>query len=121
MVDLQGKEILRTSPKLIVLMDNVSISLFKRYQNTLKNKRESIPSVSLLGVTVEEAIKELSNSTGISYEIPIVSSIIQFRQVFPLRKIDKVGVVHREFMQEYVSKNKMFCATEKITIINILF
>lgn len=111
-------EIERVNPKLVVLMDNYSITLFKEYQNEVETRSEIIPSISLLAVTIEDAIKGIPNSTGISYEIPIVSSIIQFRKAFPEHSIEKIGVVHREFMRNYVDKNRVFCSTEHIDVVN---
>lgn len=113
-----SKEINEKKPKIIILMDNISISLYKKYQSSLPQGSEYIPSISLMGVMIDEAIDGLKNATGISYEIPIVTSTVSLRSVLktPMKKI---GVIHRDFLKEFMEQNKQFCKKEGIEIIDV--
>ena len=77
-----------------------------------------LPSVSLMGVLVANAIDGLSNATGISYEVPAITSVLSLRTVI-CRQIGTVGVVHREFLENFIEINKAFCKKEKIDLISI--
>jgi hypothetical protein len=109
-------KIRKISPKLVVLMDNTSINLFKEYQDNLGDTAACIPSISAMGVLIKRMIKEIRNSSGIEYEIPIVTAAINMRELLniPLRKI---GVVHRDFMHDFIMKNREYCRQEDIEIV----
>lgn len=111
-------EIASVHPKTIVLMDNSAITLFKKYQAGLKEGEAIIPSVSIMGVFIKDAIGEIKNASGISYEIPIVTSIVNLRSVLG-SSMKKVGVIHREFLKDFIEKNRAFCKMEGIEIIDI--
>jgi hypothetical protein len=111
-------EINTVNPRLVVLMDNTSIALFKRYQQGLKENDPLIPSVSIMGVLVGDAIASLKNAAGISYEIPIVTSIVSLRSIIK-SPMKKVGILHREYLTEFLKLNKKFCEMEGIEIIDI--
>lgn len=102
-------------PNIVVLMDNLSIKLFKKYQNTLPDDAKIIPSVSLMGVLIDESIKDLKNATGILYEIPIVTSAVNLRSLLNT-PIKKFGVLHRGYLENYIEKNKKFCKNEGVDI-----
>ncbi|MBN1576563.1 MAG: hypothetical protein JW913_08425 [Chitinispirillaceae bacterium] len=104
-------------PKLVVLMDNAAIALFRKYQSTLPETATMIPSIAIMGVMIKEAIADLKNACGISYEVPIVTSVVSLRSVLGI-PIKKVGVVHREFLMDFVEKNSQFCKREGIEIVN---
>ncbi len=106
-------------PKMAVLLDNASIYLFKEYQKNLPANSKYIPSISLMAVGIDNAIKGIKNAKGIAYEIPIVTSSIYLRSI--LRSpIKKIGIIHRQFLQDFIDKNRIFCRKEQIEIINIL-
>jgi len=105
-------------PKLVVLMDNTSIGLFKRYQQGLKENDPMVPSVAIMGVLIGDAIANLKNASGISYEIPIVTSIVSLRYILK-SPMKKVGIIRREFLKEFLEQNRKFCEMEGIEIIDI--
>lgn len=117
-VDEIKLEIDATNPKLVVLMDNTSITLFKKYQSALKDGETVLPSLSIMGVFIADAIKEIKNATGISYEIPIVTSVVSLRSVLDV-PVKKVGVIHREFLDRFLTQNKKFCMMEGIEIVEV--
>ncbi|HEX2957662.1 MAG TPA: hypothetical protein VHO70_12580, partial [Chitinispirillaceae bacterium] len=93
-------------------------TLYKKYQAGLKEGEIAIPSISLMGVFIKDAISDIRNACGISYEIPIVTSIVNLRAVLG-SSMKKVGVIHREFLNDFITKNKEFCKMEGIEIVDI--
>ncbi len=104
------------SPKIVVLMDNKSISLYKKYQSG-RTGPPYIPSVSIMGLFMDSAIKGLKNATGIYYEIPVVTSIINLRNVLDV-PLEKVGIIHREFMKNFIIRNREYCLKEDVDLIS---
>lgn len=111
--------IARYSPKMVVLMDNKAINIFKEYQWNLPDSAVVIPSISLMAVMIEKAIEGMKNAVGISYEIPIVTSAVNLRAVVkkPMRKI---GVIYREFMSDFVCRNAEYCRKEGIELVPVV-
>jgi hypothetical protein len=109
------KEVL---PKIVVLMDNISINLYKRYQKGLPQSEFIVPSVAVMASFMDIAIKDLKNATGIFYEVPLVTSIVNIRAILSSNSFGKVGVVHREFMRPAISLNKKYCKKEDVELIS---
>ncbi|MCP4348212.1 MAG: hypothetical protein GY795_22145 [Desulfobacterales bacterium] len=104
-------------PRTVVLMDNISISLYQKYQRQLPNSADIVPSVSLMASFIDFAVKGLKSGTGILYEVPIVTSVVNLRSVLTSDSFDKVGVVHRDFMRQHIKTNMKYCKKEGIKLI----
>ncbi len=102
-------------PNVVVLMDNKSINLYKTYQSGLAEGAAVIPSVSIMGVLIDKSLEGLKNSTGILYEIPIVSSAVNLRSLIG-KPINKIGVVHRAYLADYLKTNNVFLKNEGIEL-----
>jgi hypothetical protein len=102
------------SPKLVVLMDNISISLYKKYQ---ANSGNTVPSVSLMASFTDIAIEGIKNAAGIFYEVPVVTSIVNLRSVMPAVKFRTVGAVYRKFMDPLITINGSYCQKEQIELV----
>ncbi len=113
-IDYEMKSI---GPRLVVLMDNISITKYLEYQKKLSSPPH-VPSVSILASFMDFSIKDLKNATGIFYEVPIVTSVVSLRAVLPSTPFDKIGVVHREFMDYSIGINKKYCLKEGIDIVS---
>lgn len=103
----------QVKPKLIVLMDNRTINLYRKYQGSLADSAAVTPSISLMAAFLEKEIMGLTAAAGISYEIPIVTSALNLRTIIK-RPIPKVGVVHREFLRNFIAENTGYCKREGI-------
>lgn len=114
--EILSNKIREIEPKLIVLMDNNAIELFKRCQPTLTGVNRDIPVIACLGVDIEQAVKGIDNSMAISYEIPIVTAMVNLRSLID-SPMKRVGIVHREFMTEFIRQNRKYCELESIDII----
>lgn len=105
----------KVNPRLIVLMDNRIINLYRRYQATRPDTEAVTPSISLMAASVEREIAGLKAAAGISYEIPILTSALNLRSVIN-RPIPRIGIVHREFLRDFVAKNSGYCRKEGIDL-----
>jgi ABC-type uncharacterized transport system substrate-binding protein len=114
------KEIARkmatVSPKLVILMDNVSIVLYRNYQNSLPDPSRVPPSVSLMASFTDLAIQDLKNASGIFYEAPLVTSLVGLRAILASHSFEKVGTVYRPFMADSVRRNRTYCEKEGIEL-----
>lgn len=109
------RKIEETSPKAVILMDNVAISKFKKFQS---ESGSSVPTVSLMASFMDLAIGDMDNATGIFYEVPVVTSVVYLRSVLRKPPLRKIGVVHRRFMEPSVEMNRKYCEKEKIKLIS---
>lgn len=112
-------KILHVRPKLIILMDNKSVNMYKSCLSMLESSYKSIPTVSLMGILIDDGIKGLNNAAGIAYEIPLVTSAVNLRSILN-KPIKRVGVVHRELYSSFITMNTKFCKSENISVVPIL-
>lgn len=105
------------NPKTIVVMENKILNAYKKYQannSAIKN----IPVVAVAALFIDQVTKGMNSTTGVLYEIPAVTSLVNLRNTFdePVRKI---GVLYREQFEENIAVNIGFAAREKIKLIAI--
>jgi hypothetical protein len=107
--------ILSSRPSALALLDNKSINLYRKYCRTLDDSSEIIPSVALLSVNVQLAIQGMKNIQAISYESPMVTSLVKIRNILnlPLRS---AGVIFRKEFEPFITKESIFCKSENIEI-----
>jgi hypothetical protein len=103
-------------PKIVILMDNLPILLYKEYQSSLPDTAPVIPSIAFLAIYMDQTIKGMKNSIGVRYEIPVVASIANLRFLLD-HPFKKVGVVHRAFMDSLIILNQEYCLKENIQLI----
>ncbi len=105
-----------SKPKMIILFDNRSINLYKQYQKLMPDSTHHIPTLVLFSVFIEEQIKWLKNTAGIIYEVPLITSIRNLQSIQE-EPINKIGVIHRNFLRKPVQQNREFCKTGNIEVI----
>jgi hypothetical protein len=108
--------IVKSRPKALVLMDNDAIKLYAAVQ---KQWRDSVPypaSVSLMAIRVDKAIGELKRATGIFYEVPGVTILVNLRSLVT-EPVRKVGVIVRPAMADFVRESAKWCKYENIELI----
>jgi ABC-type uncharacterized transport system substrate-binding protein len=112
------QQIKKHKPKIIILIENKSINLYAKYQKAHPD-RNFPPSVAVAALFVDRFIAKLKNATGIRYEIPAVTSIVNMRSVLS-GKIKKVGVVHRKWMTKLIKENAEYCRSEGIELVSVV-
>ncbi|ERP31648.1 hypothetical protein [Chitinivibrio alkaliphilus] len=103
------------SPEVVVLMNNVQINMYREYQQGLDTEHYT-PTVSVMAASVGPYIQDIENSVAIEYEIPVVTSAVAVRNVFNL-DVQRIGIVHREYLSGFVEENRIFCQSEGIDLV----
>ncbi len=114
--DKTAKLVDESKPSLVILMNNSSVKSFKMYQLSLPEGTNQIPSLSLMTALLPAQIEGMKNATGISYEVPIVTSVVNLRQLLSMDSV-KLGVVYREFLKPFIDQNAEYCKKENIQLI----
>lgn len=108
-------QIRKVKPRLVILMDNRIIQVYRKYQASLPDTGATTPSISLMAASLDVEIAGLRRATGISYEIPIVTSVLNMRSLAN-KPIPKIGIIHREFLRAFIAENSVYCRKEGIAI-----
>ena len=114
-----GNKVTALSPAAVVLLGNFPISLYAKYCTERKDKTASVPVVASHALDVRRATAPIGKSLCISYETPMITALVNFRQVmFP--SLEKVGVLYRKSYAEFIERNSRLCQNEKITVKSLL-
>ncbi len=104
-----------SKPKVVVLIGNSAINVYSKYQKSTGD-RSFPPAVALAALYVDKLVGKMKNATGIRYEIPAVTSLVNIRSLLS-QDIKKVGVVYRQWMQDFFDENASYARSEKIELI----
>ncbi len=117
--DLTPKEIAtainRTNPKALILMNNNNIRGYRAYLDSRPDGEPALPSVSLMGTFINKEIPHMENAMAISYEVPIVTSVIHLREVLDIENV-KLGIVYRDLLRDFIKDNSAYCKQEGIEL-----
>lgn len=114
--DSIAAEVRSARPRAVVLMDNQAIRLYASAQKAWRDSAAYPPAVALMAVRVDKAIAGMRRVTGIFYEVPGVTILVNLRSLIrdPVRK---VGVIHRGAMADFVRESAKWCAAENIELV----
>lgn len=104
------------NPQVVVLMNNISVSLYRKYQESLPADSKFVPAIALMGILLDDKIDGMKNTYGIEYEIPIVTSAVNLRTVLGANKVKSIGIVHRENFTSFIEENRTYCKNEGINL-----
>lgn len=111
--DFQSK-VKDVKPKLIILMDNQSVKLAKDFYKSTKSK---VQSVAVMGLNYKELLKNEKNICGVAYEVPLYTSLTQFRFTQVGRKVKNVTIFYRgSLFGNMVKQGKERLKSEKINL-----
>jgi hypothetical protein len=105
-------------PKAVVLIGNNAVRSYVKYANQNRQKTESIQVVTILALDVQRAVAGIEKVNAIAYETPMLTALVSFRRVFS-KPVNKVGVLYRNPLKEFIEKHTRYCAKENISIIGI--
>lgn len=106
----------KVSPKALVLMDNQAVAMYRQHVEECKrNGKTPIPAVALMALQLSKVSGELKIN-GISYEIPVVTSVVNLRAISS-KPIRSVGVIYRKSWESFIKQNTEYCKTEQIELI----
>lgn len=103
-------------PDIVILMNNKAVKSYKEYQQSLPLETPKIPSLSLMTALLSTQIKGVQNAVGISYEVPIVTSVVNLRSILEIENV-RIGVVYREFLKDFINENAEYCKKEEVTMV----
>jgi hypothetical protein len=106
----------KSRPTVLVLMDNHAIQLYAQVQKIWKDTVPFPPSISLMAVRVDQALKGMERAIGISYEVPAITSMMSLRSLV-VDPILKVGVIVRPSMKDFINENAKWCKPENIELV----
>ena len=104
------------NPRLLVLMDNTAIDLYRNYQREYEDKKEFPPAIMCMALFVQDSIKGIKNGYGINYEMPLVKGLPLFRDILGL-PVEKVGVVYREEYKDFIERQREQLKIEDIELV----
>lgn len=103
-------------PRAVILMDNHAIRLYAELQAGWRDAQAFPPSIALMAVRVDKAILGMKRVTGIFYEVPGVTILVNLRSILD-EPVRKVGVIHRGAMEDFVRESARWCAAENIELV----
>jgi len=112
-----GAAIQRAKPACVVLMNNPTMTLLRKYE-VAQPVGKVPPTVLLMASLIEEVQPTLKSATGIAYEVPGVTAFVNLRTVIRA-SVSRVGVIYRPSMSKFVERQKGPAATEHIEIIPV--
>ena len=113
--DAVGRHIEEVDPDLVLLLGNKSINAYREYQKST-DKDSYPPAVMAAALYADLLVERVDNSTAVLYEIPLVTSVINFRSVLE-KPIDKVGVVYREWLTDFIDQNERYAQFEAVDLV----
>jgi hypothetical protein len=111
-----AREIGAAQPRCIVLMGNAPMNLYQKYQRTSAGPFP--PAVVVMASFFEEQRPLFRNTTGIAYEIPSITTLVNLRS-FIHRPVQRVGVIYRPLFSEYIKKQRDLAAVEQVEIVAV--
>ncbi|HEY0707782.1 MAG TPA: hypothetical protein VGG33_13345 [Polyangia bacterium] len=103
----------------VVLMDNPTIKLYRACQAAVPPGQPPVPAaVVVMASFLEEASARLPNVSGVAYEVPAVTALVNLRAIID-RPIRRVGVVHRPVFQRFLARQTELAAREQIELVPV--
>lgn len=100
-------------PSAVVLVDNPTVATYGKWA---RRQHSPPPSVIVMSSFAEELQRTIPNSRGISFEPPAVTSLTDVRRILEV-PLKRVGVVYRHGFEDYVAREKLRAAGEKIELV----
>jgi len=107
--------IAQTAPGAVLLMDNPAVELYARYRTL---EPDGPPGIGVMSLFLEEAALTTPGLTGIPYEVPAVTSLVNLRRVIEA-PVHRVGVVHRPRFADFVQRQAELASVEGFEIVPI--
>lgn len=105
-------------PRALVIMNNPTLRLYRRYRVLAPPEQRSIPAVAVLTSFLRETGRGLDNLTGVIYEVPLVTSLVNLRALLdqPLRR---VGVLHRPVFEKFLEEQRSLIRSEGFELVGV--
>jgi hypothetical protein len=112
-----GAAIDSLQPVCVVLMNNPTVRAYEQWQRA--SKRTAFPpAVVLMASFLSELDTRLRNASGIAYEVPAITMLVNMRS-FLDRPTRRVGVVYRQPFHAFIETQRKLAAIENIELVPI--
>lgn len=105
------------SPSALILIGNQAINAYSELQNA-EPLADFPPAIALGALHIDKFVVNMSNTKGIRYEIPAVTSLVHLRSVID-QPVKNVGVLYRQWMKDDFLENLRYCQDEGINLIGM--
>jgi hypothetical protein len=105
----------RHRPSAIVLMNNPTLAAYREVQRVSADKHFP-PAVVVMVSFLERRPREMIATTGISYEVPLITVVTNLRKLMT-RPIQRIGIVTRSDLRSFVEHQANLAAREQISVI----
>ena len=109
------QEMLPVRPQAVVLMNNPTVRVFRRYQQTFPQATK-VPVIVLLTSFLKEAARGIENYTGVAYEVPLVTSLVNLRDLLA-QPVQRVGVIHRASFRHFLDDQASLASREGFVLV----
>jgi hypothetical protein len=110
-----AREIELARPSGLVLMGNLPMNLYLKYQRQ-QPAAAFPPAVVVMASFFDEQRPLFENTTGISYEIPGITTFVSLRS-FVHRPVRRVGVLYRALFSNYVGRQADLARVEQVELV----
>lgn len=117
-LDALEKAIADAAPKCLILVNNSTVALYRRLQHRNPNHAYP-PAIVVMSSFVEELVVGLRNTTGIAYEIPIVTVFSKMRELLK-DDVVNIGLLHRKNLSSFVMRQQELADVEGFRIHSIV-
>lgn len=114
-VDVLAQAIAEVAPSAVVLMNNPTLRLWRKWRATVPS---APPAVAVLTSFLRESSAGLSGVTGVLYEVPLVTSLVNLRALVG-GKLVRVGVLHRPSFRAFVEEQRARAAAEGFEVVGV--
>jgi len=105
----------KTRPAGLVLMNNPTVTAYRRYQRGTQDARFP-PAVIVMSSFLEGLRDRPVAATGISYEVPLITVVTNLRKLIA-GKIERVGVIQREPLSGFVNRQATLAQLEQTWVV----
>jgi hypothetical protein len=105
-------------PSAVVLMNNPTVRLYRKFQRESSAAERRVPAVAVLTSFLRESSGGIDNLTGIVYEVPLVTSMVNLRALLD-QPVKKVGVLHRASFAAFVEEQRRLCKAEGFEVVSL--
>ena len=113
-----GKLLSEAQPQALLLIDNISLRLYKEYQSSQPEGTAFPPAIALMAAFAQQSAEGLVNTTGIAYEVPAVTSMVNLRSILG-KPIKKVIVLYRKGFGDLIAKQRELAKRANIELVGI--
>jgi hypothetical protein len=107
--------IAEVSPSVVVLMNNPTLRLWRKWRGA---GHPPLPAVAVLTSFLREAGAGLDGLTGVIYEVPLVTSMVNLRALLG-RPLAKVGVLNRPSFNTFLAEQRRLAEAEGFQVVNV--